>query len=165
MKNKILQLIKNGEYDKLELKEARDKIPSSIYSTVCAFLNTKGGDIILGVKDNKEIAGINSDKVKSMKQDFLNTINDNFQLSPSAILSIEEIKIEDKILLHIIVPESSQVHRNKNRIYVRKNEGDYDITDKQRLVMSLYLRREKIYTENTIYPKRKLKDLRLEMHI
>ncbi|MDR0820276.1 MAG: ATP-binding protein [Endomicrobium sp.] len=30
-------------------------ISNTVYETVCAFLNAKGGDILLGVKDNAEI--------------------------------------------------------------------------------------------------------------
>ena len=33
-----------------ELKVAEQKIPQNVYETICAFANTIGGDIYLGIK-------------------------------------------------------------------------------------------------------------------
>lgn len=60
MLNRIKKLIKSGEKINLELKTAQRGLPKSIYETVCSFLNTKGGEIILGVDDNRNISGITS---------------------------------------------------------------------------------------------------------
>lgn len=68
--------------------------------------------------------------------------------------------LDDKSVLYIYVPESSQVHRCNNRIFDRNGEGDFDITDKQHLVSALYLRKQTSYSENKIYPYAALSDLR-----
>lgn len=35
----------------LEFKAANNKLPSSFFETVCAFLNMEGGTIVLGIED------------------------------------------------------------------------------------------------------------------
>jgi predicted HTH transcriptional regulator len=55
----LLQLIEKGEVENLEFKfEINDS--RKIAETICAFANTSGGDILVGVKDNGSIAGIRS---------------------------------------------------------------------------------------------------------
>lgn len=50
------------ENDKLELKE---KFTDSLVKEVVSFLNSKGGTIILGIKNNKEVVGLfNPDEVQ-----------------------------------------------------------------------------------------------------
>jgi len=44
---KIKELIRHGESATLEFKEAGgDSLPSSLFDTICAFLNTEGGIIL-----------------------------------------------------------------------------------------------------------------------
>ena len=126
MENVVRKLIRKGEShpkDHIEFKESHSAIPISIYETVCAFLNTQGGDILLGVKDNGDISGILHESVNQMKRSFVNTVNSPNQLNPPFCLSVNEVSIDNQIVLHIFVPEGSQVHRCKNKIYLRNNEG------------------------------------------
>ena len=55
----LLEKIKKGENKTLEFKE---KLPSneSIVKTVISFSNTSGGQLIIGVNDDREIIGINN---------------------------------------------------------------------------------------------------------
>ncbi|MCK5775354.1 MAG: ATP-binding protein, partial [Bacteroidales bacterium] len=41
---------------RVEFKKAKNKLPSNLFETICAFLNKSGGEIILGVDDNKNYA-------------------------------------------------------------------------------------------------------------
>lgn len=86
MNNKLLEIIKKGEGIETEFKESYTKINNDVYQTVCAFLNRFGGHIFLG-------------------------INNTNKLSPTFYLSIEEYEIEEKKIIYINIPESSQVHR------------------------------------------------------
>ena len=49
--------MKFEENDKLELK---GKLTNSLYKEVVTFLNTEGGTIIVGIKDNKEVFGLSN---------------------------------------------------------------------------------------------------------
>lgn len=55
----VKQLIaKGGEGIEVEFKESYNSLARSIYETICAFLNRRGGHILLGVKDDKTITGV-----------------------------------------------------------------------------------------------------------
>jgi len=52
---KIRTLIAQGESANLEFKTSHDSLSRSVYESICAFLNRKGGYVLLGVKDNGKI--------------------------------------------------------------------------------------------------------------
>jgi ATP-dependent DNA helicase RecG len=79
-KSKLVDLIRTGEGYHLELKKNLDK---SFIQEVCAFANGSGGKVILGVADNGQIIGINSDNA------LLSKIQDSLkQLEPPLDISI-----------------------------------------------------------------------------
>lgn len=49
----IKQRLLKGEKADLECKEAKNTIPKSIYESYSALANTKGGDIILGISEDR----------------------------------------------------------------------------------------------------------------
>ncbi|GJM06807.1 MAG: ATP-dependent DNA helicase RecG [marine bacterium B5-7] len=155
--------IQSGEGLKTEFKLCQKNLSKSLFESICAFLNRIGGQIFLGVADNGSIIGLEATTIKKIKRDFSTAINNPQKLSPSFYLSLEEIEIEEKTILYLCVPESSQVHRCNNRIYDRNEDGDFDITDQQYSVTSLYIRKQSNYTENTIYPYASLADLREDL--
>ncbi|MBC7913869.1 MAG: AAA family ATPase [Pyrinomonadaceae bacterium] len=60
-------------------------------------------------------------------------------------------------MMHIQVPVSSQVHKTGNHIFDRSNDGDFKITQPNRIA-ELYNRKKTHYTEGTIYPFLKFED-------
>lgn len=156
----LLELIREGESISTEFKASRNQINRDIYETVCAFLNRYGGTILLGVQDSGEVQGIDPDAVAQIKKDFVTSINNPQKISPPTYLSIEEATIAGKQVLHIFVPESSQVHRCNGRIYDRNEDGDLDITDHTAHVAHLYQRKQSTYSENKVYPGIQVNDLR-----
>jgi ATP-dependent DNA helicase RecG len=154
----LKRIILQGEGLSVEFKKCRGGMPDNIYDTVCAFLNTKGGDILLGVADNGKIIGIDKPLADELKQNFANTVNNPSKLSPTFCISLDEVNIDGKLILRAFVPESSQVHRCNNRIFIRNNSGDFDITDKQHEITGLYIKKQTSYSENKIFPAVKLKD-------
>lgn len=160
---RILDLIKRGEGISLEFKSSCRQINRDVYETICAFLNRNGGTLLLGVRDSGEIVGVEAEAVEGIKKDFVNTVNNPQKLNPPAYLSIDEVSLQGKTLLHVYVPESSQVHRCNGRIYDRNEDGDLDITDQTPQVARLYQRKQSTYTENTVYPHIGLQDLRKDL--
>ncbi len=160
---KLMKLIRQGEGISTEFKTCRNSLSRDIYETVCAFLNRQGGTILLGVSDSGEIQGIEEDAVTQIKKDFVNTINNPQKIHPPAYLSVVEEMLKGKPVLHVYVPESSQVHRCNGRIYDRNEDGDVDITDHTHQVADLYQRKQATYSENKIYPYAGLDELELEL--
>ncbi|MBP7554309.1 MAG: putative DNA binding domain-containing protein [Spirochaetes bacterium] len=161
--SKIKSIISQGEGLGIEFKECRSDINKSIYNTVCAFLNRSGGEILLGVKDNGEITGIDKNYIEQIKKDFITAINNPQKITPPVYLSIEEVEIERKSILYIYVPESSQVHKCNGKIFDRNQDGDLNITDNNSLVTGLYMNKQTIYTENRVYPYCEISDLRSDI--
>ena len=162
--NLLKSYLKNGEGITLEFKKAKSEIPKSVYETVVAFANRRGGTVLLGVNDDGKITGVEKDKVEKMKSDFTTTIN-NKKIEPSMYLDIDSIDIEEKTIIYINVPESSQVHRlNGYKILDRTNaDGDIDITSNTFAVQQMYLRKNQFYSENRIIPFLKIEDFREDL--
>jgi len=161
--NQLLEVINNGEGITLEFKECKNALNRNVYETVCAFLNRRGGTLLLGVGDDGKITGVDDNYLEQIRKDFITTINNPQKINPTAYLSIDKLRIKGKMILHIYVPESSQVHRCNGRIYDRNGDSDLDITDHTRLVAELYHRKQTTYSENKIYPYATLTDLRKDI--
>ena len=142
---RLIKMIQKGEGIDLEFKTCRKQLNRDVYETVCAFLNRHGGTILLGVTDSGDIQGIEPDAVLKIKKDFVTTINNPQKIHPPAYLAIDEVAVQEKPVLRIYVPESSQVHRCNGRIYDRNEDGDLDITDHTLEVAALYQRKQAIY--------------------
>lgn len=163
MLERIRNLLQQGEGLKVEFKEAQGGMPKSLYATVCAFSNTQGGEIFLGVADNGQVLGIAPNKVAQYKKDFVNTINDSGKNCPPLYLSIDTVEIDGKIILYVNVPQSSEVQRCDGKIYIRNEDCDFDITHQQNRVANLYARKQNTYSESKIYKNVALTDLRLDL--
>ena len=117
----------------------------------------------MGVKDNGEIVGVDKESVELLKKNFVSSINNPLILNPTFYLSVEDYEIDGKTVLYIIIPESSQVHRYKGKIFDRNEDGDFNITDNTTLVSKLYIRKQSTYTENRIFPYADMDELDEEL--
>ena len=146
------EMILSGENISVEFKESKNELNLSSLETVVAFLNKKGGYCIFGVSDNKEIVGVNEDASDKIKVDFANLVNNPQKINPPMPLMLQEMYIDDKLILYVYVPESSEVHKlNNSIIYERTDEGDRDITNNQYALKRLYLRKSGRSSEDFIY--------------
>ena len=138
------QLIYKGEKVDIECKEAESNVPRSAYESYSAFANTKGGYIILGVKEDKKkilpeerfiIQGIQ--KAKKQVEDFWNTINSS-KVNRN-ILKDEDVFIVEESGVSLIVIKVPRADYKMRPIYIgenpykgtfkRNNEGDYHATE------------------------------------
>ena len=103
----IKNIIQRGEGLDLEFKECRNRLNRDVYETVCAFLNRHGGTLLLGVRDSGAVTGIDPDAVDQIKMNFITAINNPQKLHPPAYLSVDDVIVEGKQILRILVPESS----------------------------------------------------------
>ena len=159
----LKKLISSGESITVEFKESKNKLNRDLYESVCSFLNRHGGHIILGVKDNGEILGVDKESASQLKKDFATSLNNPTKLNPIFYLNIDDFELDGKTILYINIPESSQVHRCNGKIYDRNEDGDFDITNDTNLVSGLYLRKQSTYTENRIFPYADMDELEEEL--
>ncbi|PID89533.1 MAG: transcriptional regulator [Bacteroidia bacterium] len=122
----IKDLIKEGESQQLEFKEVVHK--ESIAKTLCGFLNTDGGRILVGVSDTGKIVGINNAILNRQNiQTFLiNTI------VPDAPITISVEIVDQKELLSIKVSGGKkQPYIFDGNIYYRRGYKTQKATSKE----------------------------------
>ena len=146
----LLEIIETGEGHSIEFKKSTNEITKDVYDTVCSFSNRDGGHILLGVKDDGEILGIDESAVEKIKKDFVTSINNANKLYPPLYLQMEEYDVDEKKILYVYVPVSSQVCRHNGKIFDRNNGSDIDITNNTDLVYQLYARKSGSYFVNKI---------------
>ena len=83
--DELENLIRSGENIHTEFKQCTKNITKDLYDTVCSFSNRDGGIIILGVKDDGEIIGIDTDAQEKIIKDFVTAINTQ-KIRPSLYL-------------------------------------------------------------------------------
>ncbi|MDR1299612.1 MAG: putative DNA binding domain-containing protein, partial [Oscillospiraceae bacterium] len=158
----ITKLLTEGEGLTVEFKECANELNNSLFETVCSFSNRYGGHLLLGVKDDGGIIGVNPRAVPQMKKNFANMLNNPQKTSPSLFLSLEEVELDGKLLLHVYVPVSSQIQSCSGRIYDRNEDGDFDITNSTDLVAHLSVRKSNHFTEREVFPYAKEEHLLLD---
>jgi tetratricopeptide (TPR) repeat protein len=97
-------------------KENKENVIKSSLKTICAFLNTKGGNLLIGISDSKEIIGIEMDikfhlKKKtwdSWNQQLNNYIRDRIGIEFSPYITINKEERNGKTIAIITVKPSSR---------------------------------------------------------
>ena len=135
----------------MEFKKAETQLPGSLFETICAFLNRNGGVILLGVKDDKSIEGVDPASAEKLCKSIANLSNNPQKLFPSFLLESQIVEYQGKLLIHVFVPVSSQVHTCSGKVYDRSADGDFELKTSEQ-IKSLYNRKNSLYSENTIYP-------------
>lgn len=140
----LKRLIYQGEKVDIECKQAESSVPKSAYESYSAFANTKGGYIILGVREDKSkkvpeerfiIQGI--ENPEKQKADFWNTINGN-KVNVN-ILKDENVYVVEEDGISLIVIYVPRAEFNMRPVYIGENpykgtykrnyEGDYHATE------------------------------------
>jgi predicted HTH transcriptional regulator len=122
LNDRIKRYLIDGEGDMLDYKQ---EISSAhkIAKTMVSFANHKGGTLLVGVRDNRSIAGIRTEDEKYMLD-----LAASFYCKPEIILEILEHDIGGKIVLECIVPEgeikpySAKGEDGKWWVYVRNKD-------------------------------------------
>ncbi len=116
-------LISRGEGSQLEFK-ATISAPHRIARTLCAFANTAGGTLLIGVSDDGRVAGVVSEYQEVQKIERAS----DFFVEPPLAVAYESVSWEGRLVLAITVPESPEkphyaLDDSNNRIiYVRNRD-------------------------------------------
>jgi len=162
MTSDLKNIIDIGETSAVEFKLCSDGISPDTYKTVCSFLNRYGGDIYLGIDDNGVVVGVPHNAAEDIKKNFIKMVSNPEVISPTIYLVPEIIKHRGKQVIHIHVPPSSEVHSCKKTIYDRVDDSDVKVTATGQIA-AMFIRKQKIYTEKSVYPYVKDEDLRIDL--
>ena len=102
-------------YIESEVLELKAKCADTICKEMVAFLNTNGGDIIIGVDDNGNVVGINN--IDETAKKISDMITDQIEPNPQAIISSEIRYDEGKTLLVV------HVQKGVRPLYCQKKYG------------------------------------------
>lgn len=98
----INKLIEQGEHQQLDFKYAVND-SKKIARTLAAFANTDGGILLLGVKDNGRIVGVNSDEEYYMVEAAA-----DLYCKPAVKFDVQRWQVNGKVVLEVIVRESDK---------------------------------------------------------
>lgn len=144
----IRSIIRRGEDSKTEYKETlcldvkkqtKEKyIQESIMKTIAAFLNTKGGDLLIGISDNRGLTGL-EDEIKKLfgnnKDKFLNSFKDlvksNIGGNFYPYIEHKMVTIEGKSILWIQCKASTEAVFIGEDFFVRTNPATDRLTGRR----------------------------------
>lgn len=106
----LRKYLKDGEGTTLDFKQSVSSV-AKIAKTMVSFANTKGGVLLMGVRDNKTLCGVRSEDEKYMLD-----MAAHFYCRPELEIEISEHEAEGKSLLEVKVPNGS------NKPYYAKDE-------------------------------------------
>lgn len=112
----LLELIEEGENIQCEFKR-HFTTPEKIAREMIAFANTKGGYLIFGVDDDREVVGVDSEKSES---EMIKDAAENY-CEPPINYSIDFIETYGKEVIVVSIPESDN---KPHRIQDYQNELD-----------------------------------------
>ncbi|MEA3444992.1 MAG: putative DNA binding domain-containing protein [Bacteroidota bacterium] len=158
----ICNIIGKGEGRKTEFKKCRNQLPNNLFETICAFLNTNGGTVILGVSDDGKVQGIDTEKINKIRKEIANLSNNKQKLDPVFMLFPIGLEIDDKQIIVIEVPKSSMVHKTHNEVFVRNEDGDYKVAQLEKIA-EIVFRKKNYFSEQTVYPNVIFADFNLDL--
>lgn len=150
-------LLAQGEGISIEFKQARHALPKDVFESVCAFLNRQGGHLILGAGNDGTPLGVEAAAADQLQRDFVTLSNNPTKLQPPFLLELTPVRVGPALLLHVYVPQSSQVHRSGGVVFDRSHEGDFRVMDEGR-ISQFYARKSSYYSEGRIFPYLRLED-------
>ena len=161
--SEILEKITLGEDSTIEFKKKIHR-RDSLADEIAAFANAKGGVILIGIGDNKEIIGISEDELKFFEKIVIEICRDSIE--PTINIYTEKLFVENKNILKIEVSHSLFVHKSPNGYFSRQGSSKREIPTDQlaRLMQSRSQARIISFDEQTV-PKTDIKMLHQELYM
>jgi type I restriction-modification system DNA methylase subunit len=111
--------------------EKGDYLKDEVHTAICALLNAKGGNLLVGVEelpgDRLQVRGLVEDLaryggkdglISAIEQPLGKTLNPN----PIGLVDIKAVDIDGKTIIRIqVTPDNTERYRFKEKIYVRRN--------------------------------------------
>ncbi len=156
-KEELTEIIEKGEDSFTEFKE--EKVHSDdLASEIVAFANTEGGNLIIGVSDEREIIGV-TDLDKEMQR--IDNICAN-NCEPTVYATIEKLIIDNKEILIVKIPKGPQRPYRTNRgvHYIRTASGKRIASPGE--LRLIHQASGALYYDELPIPNTSIKDIRLE---
>ena len=154
----IKKILAIGENAEIEFKQSQMKLARTVYESICAFLNRRGGHIVLGADNSGKVLGVSDESLQKQLDTLVKDMNNPQLFRPTYYLEFKPLKVNGLNLIHCYVPESTQAHTYKGDYYDRNRDGDFILRSTEQIA-NLFIRKSKLKTEDRVYPVFTLKDL------
>ncbi|MBA3726786.1 MAG: putative DNA binding domain-containing protein, partial [Armatimonadetes bacterium] len=131
----VRRFVAAGESSKVEFKETleaggttpehRAAVFHSVLKTICAFLNSGGGTVLIGVHDSGEVIGLERDGAANAKgwdtfqQKIANALRARFSPAPFDSVEVEPVDIDQKRITRVIVHDARGPVTLDGKLYIR----------------------------------------------
>ncbi len=124
----LIEKIHLGEDATIEFKREMPR-RSNLADEIAAFANARGGVILIGVDDNREIVGLDQQALDSAEKTVVEICQDS--IDPILLIFTEKLRIDGKNLLKIEVPRSLFVHKTANGYFIRQGSSKREMPTEQ----------------------------------
>jgi hypothetical protein len=146
---KVKALVAGGETRTVEFKETYSLclktnqkvvgVMESSLKTIAAFLNSDGGDLLIGISDDGEIKGIENelnkfdkDSIDNFLKRFRNNLVKYFGKGIYPLIDQKIVNVDGKIIFQITcIPTSDPVFMDEDKFFVRTNPATDSLTGKK----------------------------------
>ncbi|MCL2222755.1 MAG: putative DNA binding domain-containing protein [Oscillospiraceae bacterium] len=122
----LIDIISRGEDSKHQFKKYMTNA-GSLASEMVAFSNSDGGMLLIGVDDNGNIIGLNSEELRKLNELISNVASQN--VKPSITPTTENVQTEKGLVVIVKIPEGLNKPYQDNSGYFWKKSG----SDKRRV--------------------------------
>jgi len=155
-------ILKRGENIAVEFKRCKTPPEEDTFQSVCSFLNRFGGDIFLGVGNDRMPKGVPHNSVQNYINNIISVVSNPEVFFPTVYLAPEHFVYNGMDVIHIRVPVSAEVHKYKGAIYDRTHDADVKVTSTNDIT-AMYIRKQEIFTERKVYHYVEDEDIRFDM--
>ena len=128
----LKKLLKAGEWNDIEFKEARSAVSKSAFETVSAFANTHGGWIVFGVSQHgEEFRTTGVEMPNKVQGDFLSVLHAGAKVNHDVQITEKRYDIDGATVLAFHIAENLRTRKpvyldgDIRRTFLRKGSGDY----------------------------------------
>lgn len=157
----LLDIISAGETSKVQFKQEMDD--DKFAAEMIAMSNSKGGIILVGVKDKTgEVIGLTYDQLQSYNNRLANIAND--KIKPQIFISTEVVTIssetgENKILVVYVDEGTNKPYKdNSGTIWVKQGADKRRLIDNNE-IMRLFQQSGKVYIDEMVIPNTTIADV------
>lgn len=157
----LLDIVSAGETSKVQFKQEMDDDKFS--AEMIAMSNSKGGVILVGVKDKTgEILGLTYEQLQSYNNRLANVAND--KIKPQIFISTEVVTITsetgDKKILVVYINEGTNkpYKDNSGTIWIKQGADKRKLIDNNE-IMRLFQQSGKLYVDEMIVPETSIDDV------